>query len=674
MSILDTFYILFQTNAEQSKKAIEAATEAGTALEEKLNSSGDAAAAAAQDIVDSNSAIVDSFEDVQDAISATSDTLADVPGQGSGAASSVDQITKSTNEATKSTEAMGVASAHAGDAGVEASEKHEEAVGRLGHAIDHVRESATEMAEHLIEQAFEVYGAFKALFALENLVDNFFEQSERSDKLGDKAKAMGVDVAELDAWGEAVRRVGGTADGFESSLRSLNDNLERIALTGHSRALPFFQQLGISIKNANGHVKTAFDILPQLADKFATMDKAKSGSFGRSIGLDEGTILLLQSGRKEVDELIKRQKELGSITKEDTEVAEKFNNSWLDLKQLFRNITVAADTEFLPMLGNIVRGVTDIIEYLREHMDFVKGFFIAIAGGAVLAIGPMTVLSGLFAFITSPITLTIAAVLALAAAFALVYDDVMNFLDGNESVIGELAARWPIIGDIIRGLASIITDFGQTTVWTFDKVWTAVVAIVRFAAQVIGALLNFIADAIDNPEAAFLNLWEAIKRIIAEVIAAFPSLTTAFEDVEKAFDAIGDRIIKLWNDIKSSVTGAIDAVVNAAKSVGDTLNGAWNVIRHPIDSMGDHGGRVPGLAAGQTALGNASGAAPLMSTPAGSVGGPRAQGNVSVTTGDINVNANGVSDPAAVAKAIPEALQRHYQDQIDTHYTDGLAY
>ena len=75
------------------------------------------------------------------------------------------------------------------------------------------------------------------------------------------------------------------------------------------------------------------------------------------MGLDQATILLLQSGRGEVDKLVERQRALGVATAEDAAIAATFNDAMDDLGQVFGSLTRNVGAYLLPAFTAILKGV-----------------------------------------------------------------------------------------------------------------------------------------------------------------------------------------------------------------------------------------------------------------------------------------------------------------------------
>ena len=205
-------------------------------------------------------------------------------------------------------------------------------------------------------------------------------QAISTDEIGKFSETLGLNIEEVGAWGEAVKRSGGDAAGFRSTLASLNDQLTDINLTGGGEASEIFARLGINARDASGQIKDAFSILPELADSFKNLSKAESVGFGQKLGLDQGTILLLQQGRVAVEDLVNRQKQLGVATQEDYLAAAKFNDAWLDTQQIFSNLATSSGTTILPLLNKVLGGVENLVVWMKKNDVLVKGFLLELQG------------------------------------------------------------------------------------------------------------------------------------------------------------------------------------------------------------------------------------------------------------------------------------------------------
>jgi len=392
------------------------------------------------------------------------------------------------------------------------TEENTQHVNRWGRAFTEAGERASEATKKIVENIAEIAAGFAALLGVEKLVEGFFEQAEASQKLGEQAKQLGLNVSMLDAWGQAVRREGGSADSFVQSVQTLTLSLQRMAIGAPLRGKRFFEALGIG--DPQHELNNIFELFPKLAEKVKDMPKAQSFAMLRGIGLDEATIRLVQNGGEELDELIKRQKMLGTVTEEDTEVAKKFNIEWMDVKQVLRQVMIEGDTAFLPFLGDILKGVEVFLIFLRDHKDLVVGFFIGLGSAILIATEAMWGLNA--SFLANPITWVILGVVALAAAFAFLYDDIKAFQAGHNSLIGEMIKKYPLFGEAIDAIAKH-WDLLKITFEGFDvfhtKMIMGMIAHWRDWAELIKATLLLTKEAITDPFNAISNFAERTKNM-----------------------------------------------------------------------------------------------------------------------------------------------------------------
>ena len=166
--------------------------------------------------------------------------------------------------------------------------------------------------------------------------------------------------------------------------------------------------------------------------------------YGKSLGLDTSTIMLLQQGRREVESVIRQQQKLGVVTKEQADITRKYDNALYDASRayqtFFRELAV-------PMLPGITRG----LEYMIEHKDAVADAFKAMAVGA-------GVLSAVLLRMSGPLGIAVAGISALSVAYGAVKEDITAFKNHGESLLGDALGvkRGPIkdtkqLTDNLRG-------------------------------------------------------------------------------------------------------------------------------------------------------------------------------------------------------------------------------
>lgn len=292
------------------------------------------------------------------------------------------------------------------------------------------------------------------------------EASNFAGELGNVSKALGVNVGDLDAWGQAVQRTGGSAAGFQQSLKALG------------------QHFGIS-------AGMALKALPQLASVFQRLGNFRAQYYGKLLGLDEATILLLQQGRREVEAIINRQKELGVVTEKDVEISNKFKIANLELSLAFRSLYLTIAQDIIPVFTKAYHAILPFVDYLKAHKDLVIGTLIGIAV-------VVTVMAGAFVVANIALFATIAAVTALIGVFAIAFEDIKAYIEGNQSLTGDLLKRWTNVKDLFSDILEIMKK-----IFSFSAV-PALSGVISVAQKALG-YVNSNGAAMTAGASQFLN-------------------------------------------------------------------------------------------------------------------------------------------------------------------------
>lgn len=318
----------------------------------------------------------------------------------------------------------------------------------------------------LVRMAGQATAAIGALVGFGAVLHGVFTTAQMANDLLDLSNAIGVSVEDLSAWGDAVAKSGGTAADFHNDIKGIAMDMAQIQVMGKSKLLPFFRELGVSVTDSSGQVRKAMDILPELADAFHAMAPEQAIGIGQKLGLSQGTIMLLQQGRREVEAFVGKQKELGVVTTKQAEVAKRFNDVAAETGHVYRTLTMEIGAGILPAVTAFLEVVKSAVMFLVDHKDLAVGFFIAL-GAAVMtyAVPAFLTLAAATLPIWGPIAAGVAIVTALAAGFALLYEDVMVFARGGDSLIGRML-QWLNSFETFR---TVVRALGDAFAWVADK-------------------------------------------------------------------------------------------------------------------------------------------------------------------------------------------------------------
>lgn len=372
-----------------------------------------------------------------------------------------------------------------------------------------------------------------------------------ADELGKIADRIGADVPKLQSWATASKLAGGSVEAFYGTAERLGSELQRIAVTGKSRLLPFFESMGVATLDATGKARDVFDVLTDVAGAVEGMDRQTSAGILKRLQLDEGTIGLLQMGKKGMQDLIRYERELGVFQKEDTVIAANYNDAMDRLTRTMNMSFLPVMRLFAPVLTEAAKAMTSAFAFIQKHS---LAFEIALAGIA-LVIGALVLPSlwSLFvAIMTNPITWIIAAIVGLILILEDLYvyakggksqfEDLWKTLGTGEEVMAAIQGAW----DFLKAAAQIAWEILK---YILKDLGIRVLELLRFIAMlgvgamnVFKAIGGFINDYFITP---LENAWNTLKKIIDNL----PSL-------DGVKDFLGGRYEQFFTPITPQLAGA----------------------------------------------------------------------------------------------------------------------
>lgn len=96
----------------------------------------------------------------------------------------------------------------------------------LADAQRKIDQGARSLANSLLSPFKAALGSLIAGFSLAAITRQYLQQADAIGKLSD---SIGADMEDLQAWGEAAKRAGGSAEAFQGTVQSLTRNLQQAA-------------------------------------------------------------------------------------------------------------------------------------------------------------------------------------------------------------------------------------------------------------------------------------------------------------------------------------------------------------------------------------------------------------------------------------------------------------
>lgn len=402
------------------------------------------------------------------------------------------------------------------DKSIDHSEKK---AGGLLDKLQKMDPAATKAGEGLYKMLGSAAGVLGLGLSVGALVAGIKGTAAAYDELGKLAARFRSTAEAVDEFRDAAELLGINSEQSTAALTNLDRAIQDTYL-GLGRTKLVFEELGLRVTDATGKIKPTTEVMGELAEKLAKMEKGTQIRVMERLGLDPSLLKLfnsdlaaLQKRMADVDRLsgfnledaVKRSQEYAKASKALTL---EVNVLHMYLGKLLESFKVAALPYFTQAMTTAVRYVRQFVEYLMQHRRFVEGVFIAISGAILYFLVPAAIKGALAVWaMIAPFALVAAAVIAVGAAFALLYDDVMNFIDGNDSLIGQILQKWPLIGDVARGIWQAMKDLWAAGVQVFE----------------------FFRDMWNDPQAAFERFLNFILDGIKSILEAIPGVKKAME-------------------------------------------------------------------------------------------------------------------------------------------------
>ena len=216
----------------------------------------------------------------------------------------------------------------------------------------------------------------------------------------------------------------------------------------------------------------------------------------------------------------------------------------------------------------------------------------------------------------------------------------MHCYDGNDSLIGQIVNKFPIVGDIINFVKEAFLGLFEAAKFVFETIVSLV--------QIAIAVWQLMASVVANFVTGFINGSTQIQSIIAAVKSAFKSM--------------GDWIIGVFDGATSKVKSFIDLLKTVANFVKGSLDKVKSALGIEVNAD---------VKKGKDVLSQAS-STPLasMSSNAISNSNMTSSKTTSVQTGPITVNTQ-ATDANGIAGAIGNSMDNQMRQAVN-QFDDGV--
>lgn len=390
----------------------------------------------------------------------------------------------------------------------------------------------------------------------------------------------------------------------------LDEFLIALGLKVDSSDIARAEQLGQAVDDIGDNADNASRGLGrayEATDGFVSSIEGALGVLGFFTGVIGGAFAFFHSTISDLEDLIKEEKLLTDVTKEQIKQAKVYNESVETLGKRFNSLKVDLAFGFLPTLQGLITGFD---EFLKVNKDLIVNGLTTLINSLVSVIQvvinftsfidmivsntlgwerTLYLLAAAFlfvrramilAFVLSPVGLLVIAI----GGLLILIDDFITYLKGGESEFGEF---WGAMLEYIEEITPTLQYL-----WDLLKQGGAILLeLGTFIAQYFGGgLLDLVQS--------FIAAWNLIIGIFTgntELIkvswdALIENLLSAFNNFSALFGPLAEVIVTVFSSVfdkaKAYVINVFNSIVNAVSAfvsrIGAALGNVFNVITSPF--------------------------------------------------------------------------------------------
>lgn len=476
---------------------------------------------------------------------------------------------------------------------------------KVGEGFDKVGESVATFGRNvaLLTGAITAAGAGVLAFVK--------TATELVDSTGKAAQSAGLSIEEYGKLQFVFEQGDVSAEQFGAAMKILNKNILD-ASRGIGEGLVAFKALGISVKNSDGTLRSATDVINEIAAKFAAMPDGVNKSalalkiFGRA---GAQMIPALDDGRAAIEALEKQAVDLGLVfDKASFAIAQDFNDSLNALVRAAKGVGVQIGLDLAPPFTEAFKALTDIIVKNKDAiLDFAETLagqvgpivkdIVSIIAGDDSAVANKNLLGIRDAFVKLAGAAT-TVVDILTTVFTVLENTIQPFVDLYNNTLGNIFGKidagtalitvalftltggFKAVAGVVKGVSLIFagleTIFGTTT---------ATVVLFGARVAVLMGLLKTLAD----------DVAKSLGEAAGSVVDAFKNAVGA---IGGFFSGLGDTVKGVIDEIAGWIADIIKAAQAAAQAVASIFGGGGDSSSSDSGNGFARGGSVRGPGTG----------------------------------------------------------------------------
>lgn len=403
-----------------------------------------------------------------------------------------------------------------------------------------------------------------------------------TDEIDKMSQKIGISREEYQELAFVCSQSGTDVNKLQGGMKTLTNSIDS-AVNGGKTATAMFDKLGISVKNADGSVRSQEEVLNDAVRALQGMeDGTEKAALATDLFGKAGTELmpLLNSEAGSFDEMRQQAHDLGLVLSDEAVDAGVHLTDTIDqCERSFKSIVTQIGVAVMPL-------VQSAAEWVLENMPLIQ-----------------SVLGAVFEFFGNVISSVVEYITTLKSAAADWLADHQGTID---AVLSGLSGLWQFVQTIFSALMTAAGALGE---WFGSWADENLGGIVQTVTEAVNSIISFV-SAFASWASAFWQahgqtimsivrpLLEAVKTIISTALQAITQVFNIFAalfrgDWGELFRGIATLVLTILNGIVSTIGNIFQSIINlifakyndmynAGRSIFqglfDGIAGVWNSI------------------------------------------------------------------------------------------------